>query len=92
MTADWRLPIADCGLSIADCGIADWAARRATGAPPERSGAFGAPASDGDGGSGGAKPPGLNQTSEKRVRIQTTRSTGTAAMSTTRPMHTITNQ
>ena len=28
-------------------------------APPERSGAFGAPASDGVGGSGGAKPPGL---------------------------------
>jgi len=28
------------------------------GAPPERSGAIGAAASDGDGGSGGAKPPG----------------------------------
>jgi copper homeostasis protein len=27
--------------------------------PPERSGVFGVPASDGDGGSGGAKPPGL---------------------------------
>jgi len=30
--------------------------------PPERSGALGAPASDGDGGCGGAKPPGLAMT------------------------------
>jgi len=37
--------------------------------PPERSGAFGVPASDGDGGSGGAKPPGLKKEPDMATTI-----------------------
>jgi len=42
-------------------GDAEEENQRATGAPPERSGAW-APASEGDGGSGGARLPGLKTT------------------------------